>query len=75
MILNRNTIGIAGRLNVPLAGAYPQTWTINDPHTGLAIGMRSFADLATGRRYLAGDVLMGASVFYNGRYGVRLINS
>ena len=37
------------------------------------IGFRLFADLATGVRYLAGEALVGASMFYDGTKAVRLI--
>lgn len=75
LILNRNTVGLASRYNAPLAGAYPQTWKAIDPDSGFTMGFRLFADLASGRRYMAGDALVGANVFYNGKFGVRLINA
>ena len=75
VILNRNTVGIASRYLAPLGGAYPQTWKATDPDSGFSIGFRVFADLKTGRRYVAGDALVGASIFYNGQKAVRLVNS
>ena len=74
VIINRNSVGIASRYLLPLAGAYPQIWKASDPDSGFAIGFRLFADLKTGRRYLAGEALVGASIFWNGQKAVRLIN-
>lgn len=73
VIVNRNTVGIASRYLAPLAGAYPSAWRAVDPNSGFTIGFRLFADLATGTRYLAGEALVGASVFYSGTKAVRLI--
>lgn len=73
VIVNRNTVGLASRYLAPLAGAYPSAWKAVDPNSGFTIGFRLFADLATGTRYLAGEALVGASVFYNGTKAVRLI--
>lgn len=75
VIINRNTVGLASRYNAPLASAYPQTWKATDPDSGFTIGFRVFADLKTGRRYLAGEALVGASIFWNGEKAVRLVNS
>ena len=71
-IINRNTIGIASRYLAPLAGAYPQTWKATDPNSGFTLGFRLFADLKSGTRYLAGEALVGASVFYGGTKAVLL---
>lgn len=73
VIINRNTVGLASRYLAPLAGAYPQTWKATDPNSGFTIGFRLFADLKTGTRYLAGEALVGASIFYGGSKAVRLI--
>lgn len=73
VIVNRNTVGIASRYLAPLAGAYPSTWRAVDPNSGFTIGFRLFADLATGTRYLAGEALVGAGIFYDGKKAVRLI--
>lgn len=73
VIINRNTVGIASRYLAPLGGAYPQTWKTVDPNSGFSIGFRLFADLKTGTRYLAGEALVGASIFYGGSKAVRLI--
>lgn len=73
VIVNRNTVGIASRYLAPLGGAYPATWKASDPNSGFTLGFRLFADLATGTRYLAGEALVGAKVFYNGTKAVRLI--
>ena len=75
VIINRNTVGIASRYLAPLGGAYPQTWKTVDPNSGFSIGFRLFADLKTGTRYLAGEALVGASIFYGGSKAVRLIAS
>lgn len=72
-IVNRNSVGIASRYLAPLAGAYPQTWKATDPNSGFTLGFRLFADLKTGRRYLAGEALVGSSIFYGGSKCVRLI--
>lgn len=73
VIVNRNSVGIASRYLAPLAGAYPSAWKAVDPNSGFSIGFRLFADLATGVRYLAGEALVGAAMFYNGTKAVRLI--
>lgn len=73
VIINRNTVGIASRYLSPLAGAYPQTWKATDPNSGFTLGFRLFADLKTGTRYIAGEALVGASIFYQGTKAVRLI--
>lgn len=73
VIVNRNTVGIASRYLAPLAGAYPASWKTVDPNSGFTIGWRLFADLATGTRYLAGEALVGASIFYQGAKAIRLI--
>ena len=75
VIINRNSVGIASRYLAPLAGAYPQTWKAVDPDSSFTLGFRLFADLKTGVRYLAGEALVGASIFYGGTKAVRLINS
>lgn len=71
-IINRNTIGIASRYLAPLAGAYPQTWKATEPNSGFTIGFRLFADLKSGTRYLAGEALVGAGIFYGGKKAVIL---
>lgn len=73
VIVNRNSVGIASRYLAPLAGAYPQTWKATDPNSGFTLGFRLFADLKTGRRYLAGEALVGSSIFYGGKKCVRLV--
>lgn len=73
LIVNRNTVGIASRYLEPLAGAYPSAWKATDPNSGFTIGFREFADLASGKRYLAGEALVGAKIFYGGNKSVRLI--
>lgn len=75
VIVNRNSVGIASRYLAPLAGAYPQTWKATDPNSGFTLGFRLFADLKTGTRYIAGEALVGASVFYGGTKAVRLVAS
>lgn len=73
VIINRNSVGIASRYLAPLAGAYPAAWKAVDPDSGFTTGFRLFADLKTGKRFLAGEALVGASVFYGGKKAVRLI--
>lgn len=73
VIVNRNTVGIASRYLQPLSNAYPSAWKATDPNSGFTLGFRLFADLATGTRYIAGEALVGASVFYGGTKAVRLI--
>ena len=73
VIVNRNTVGIASRYLQPLANAYPSVWKAVDPNSGFSLGFRLFADLKSGRRFLAGEALVGASVFYGGNKAVRLI--
>lgn len=73
VMINRNSVGIASRYLAPLAGAYPAAWKATDPDSGFSIGFREFADLGSGVRYLAGDVLCGAKIFYNGTKAVRLV--
>lgn len=73
VIVNRNTVGIASRYLAPLAGAYPAAWKAVSPDTGFTLGFRLFADLKTGTRYLAGEALVGSSIFYGGTKAVRLI--
>lgn len=73
VIINRNTVGLASRYLAPLGGAYPATWKAVDPDSGFTMGFRLFADLATGTRYIAGEALVGAKIFYNGTKAVRLI--
>lgn len=73
VIVNRNTVGIASRYLAPLSGAYPSAWKATDPNSGFTMGFRLFADLATGTRYLAGEALVGAAMFYGGNKSVRLI--
>lgn len=75
VIVNRNTVGLASRYLAPMSGAYPQTWKATDPDSGFTIGFRCFADLASGKRYLAGEALVGAKILYGGKKAVRLINS
>lgn len=73
VIINRNSVGIASRYLSPLAGAYPQTWKAVDPNSGFSLGFRLFADLKTGTRYIAGEALVGAAIFYGGTKAVRLV--
>lgn len=61
-LIDTNAIGVASRYLAPLAGAYPEAWKGTDPTSGLTIGFRYGADLASGVRYLAGEFLVGADV-------------
>ena len=57
-----NSIGCAARYLAPMAGAYVNTWQSSDPESGMPIGFREGCDLATGYRYVAGEVLFGAKI-------------
>lgn len=61
-LVDRNSIGVASRYLAPMAGAYVNAWKATDPINGLTIGFREAADLASGVRYLAGEVLFGAAI-------------
>lgn len=61
-IIAEGSVGLASRYLKPMDGAYPDTFKAVDPDSGLTIGYRSFCDLATGKRFLAGEVLMGFGV-------------
>ena len=45
-----------------MAGAYVESWQASDPVSGLPIGFRVAADLASGVRYIAGEAIVGARV-------------
>ena len=57
-----NSIGCAARYLAPMAGAYVNTWQKSDESSGMPIGFREGCDLATGYRYIAGEVLFGAKI-------------
>lgn len=61
-LVDRNSIGVAARYLEPLAGAYVSAWQASDPVSGMPIGFRYAADLASGQRYLAGEALVGAKI-------------
>lgn len=61
-IVHTEAIGIAGRYLAPDAAAYTETGMATDEHTGLTIGFRRFANPATGKRYIAGEMLYGAEL-------------
>ena len=61
-IVHSEAIGIAGRVLPADAAAYTEVGTITDEHTGLTIGFRRFSNPATGKRYLAGEMLYGAQL-------------
>ena len=61
-IVDRNSIALASRYLAPMAGAYVNAWKATDPINGLTIGFREGTDLASGVRYLAGEVLFGARI-------------
>lgn len=73
VLINRNTVGVASRYLQPMAGAYVNTWKAVDPDSSFTIGFREFCDLPTGKRYIAGEALVGAKIFWNGAKAVRLI--
>lgn len=57
-----NSIGCAARYLAPMAGAYVEVWQKSDESSGMPIGFREGCDLATGYRYIAGEVLFGAKI-------------
>lgn len=62
-IVADNAIGIASRyLFSGTDEAYPETWKATDEDSGVTIGYRRFANLCTGKNYLAGEILFGAKV-------------
>lgn len=75
VIVNRNSVGIASRYLAPMAGAYPDAWKTTDPSTGFTVGWRSFCALGSGKRYLAGECICGARIFWGGKKAVRLSNA
>jgi hypothetical protein len=75
VIINRNTVGIASRYLAPMAGAYPNAWKAVDPDSSFTIGFREFTDLGSGMRYIAGEALVGAKIFFDGAKAVRLITN
>ena len=60
-IVSRDAIGLASRYLEPMEGAYPDAWRASDGDIA-TIGFRHFANLCTGRRYLACEALFGARV-------------
>ena len=71
VIIKKDAIGIASRVNSPVIDGYAATWTAASPD-GIAIGFRAFEHLCFGKAYLGGDILFGARVLQtNG--GVRLV--
>lgn len=73
VIINRNSVGIAGRTLPVIPGAYPSTWVTNDPNSGLPIRWRYFNTLCDGAFNLDGEVIIGTGIFYNGTKAVRLV--
>lgn len=61
-LVDKNSIGIAARYLEPMPGAYVEAWKASDPVSGLPIGFRLAADLASGQRYLDGEFICGAKV-------------
>lgn len=60
-LVDINSVGCAARYLAPMPGAYVNTWQASDV-SGLPIGFREGCDLATGKRYIAGEVLFGAKL-------------
>lgn len=60
-IIGANAIGLVSRYLEPMGGAYPAAWKASTEQ-GFTIGFRGFADLATGRRYLAAEALYGVKI-------------
>lgn len=61
-LVDCNSIAVATRYLAPMPGAYVNAWKGSDPVSGLTIGFREGVNLATGYRYLCGEVLMGAKI-------------
>lgn len=61
-LVDANSVACAARYLAPMAGAYVNTWQASDSVSGLPIGFREGCDLASGQRYIAGEVLFGAKV-------------
>lgn len=61
-IVHSEAIGVAGRYLAPDGSAYSEIGQVTDEHTGLTIGFRRFANPATGKRYIAGEMLYGAAL-------------
>ena len=61
-LVDRNSVGVAARYLAPMAGAYVESWQASDPVSGLPIGFRVASDLASGKRYIAGEAIVGAKV-------------
>ena len=70
-IVSRDAIGLASRYLEPMEGAYPDAWRASDGDIA-TIGFRHFANLCTGRRYLACEALFGAKVLQKNKI-VRLV--
>ena len=70
-IVSRDAIGLASRYLEPLEGAYPDAWRASDGDIA-TIGFRHFANLCTGRRYLACEALFGAKVLQKNKI-IRLV--
>ena len=70
-IVSRDAIGLASRYLEPMEGAYPDAWRASDGDIA-TIGFRHFANLCTGRRYLACEALFGAKVLMPNKI-VRLV--
>ena len=74
VIAHTEAIGVAARYLAPDAAAYTETGMITDEHTGLTIGFRRFANPATGKRYIAGEMLYGSKLVQPDKI-VRLTNA
>ena len=70
-IVSRDAIGLASRYLEPMEGAYPDAWRASDGDIA-TIGFRHFANLCTGRRYLACEALFGARVLQKNKI-IRLV--
>ena len=70
-IVSRDAIGLASRYLEPMEGAYPDAWRASDGDIA-TIGFRHFANLCSGRRYLAREALFGAKVLQKNKI-VRLV--
>lgn len=61
-LVDANSVACAARYLAPMAGAYVNAWQSSDAVSGMPIGFREGCNLATGQRYIAGEILFGAKV-------------
>ena len=71
-IIPYGSFGVAARVNAPAIQGYTSTFTAVDDN-GLAIGFRTYENLAEGKAILGGDILFGAKILQSGI--IRLVNA